>query len=258
MSPKTWVISIIHQVKGLNFRSELCFCFLLCITAPIPAWHLHSPAVGGMEAVLLLLFLHSQVKTQLCPYQVSKSCIFNPNGVESSMYVSKIWLPSNRLQSENKKMRKMFPWKSNKSGWKNWQEKNVCYSVKWSSHQAWCPEPKSGDTQYIRQKKLDDFHYCLNKLHKVCAAAARTFPISVIITFVWLVGKKPFSITRHYDRHPKEPSPNSHVRIWRSVEIVVQIHFLIFFTWHSIYFLGSRDWFNHKHIMIMQAVQVLG
>lgn len=106
MSPKTWVISIIHQVKGLNFRSELCFCFLLCITAPIPAWHLHSPAVGGMEAVLLLLFLHSQVKTQLCPYQVSKSCIFNPNGVESSMYVSKIWLPSNRLQSEIRRWEK--------------------------------------------------------------------------------------------------------------------------------------------------------
>lgn len=115
-------------------------------------------------------------------------------------------------------------------------------------------------TLSISDKKIDYFHYCLSKLHKVCAAAARTFlsPISVTIRFVWLVGEKLFSISRHYDQSPKEPSLNSHVRICRSVEIMVQIHFLIFFTWHSIYFLGSRDWFNHKHIMIMQVVQVLG
>lgn len=258
MSPKTWVISIIHQVKGLNFRSELCFCFLLCITAPIPAWHLHSPAVGGMEAVLLLLFLHSQVKTQLCPYQVSKSCIFNPNGVESSMYVSKIWLPSNRLQSEIRR------WEKCSLGSQTNQDEKIdkkrMFVIQWSDQaiKHGVLSPRVVTLSISDKKKLDDFHYCLSKLHKVCAAAARTFPISVKITFVWLVGKKPFSITRHYDRHPKEPSPNSHVRIWRSVEIVVQIHFLIFFTWHSIYFLGSRDWFNHKHIMIMQAVQVLG
>lgn len=257
ISPTTSVISSTHQVKGLSFRPELCFCFLLCIAAPVSAWLLHSPAVGGMEGVWLLLFLNSELKTELCPYQVSKSCIFNPNGVESSIYVSKIWLPSNCLQSEIRR------WEKCSLGSQTNQDEKI--DKKWMFVNQWSDQAiKHGVlnprvvTLSISDRKIDYFHYCLSKLHRVCAAAARTFPISVIIRFVWLVGKKPFSITRHYDQYPKEPSLNSHVRICRSIEIVVWIHFLIFFTWHSIYFLGSRDWFNHKHIMIMQVVQVLG
>lgn len=141
MSPTTWVITSTYQVRGLSFRgSELYFWFLLCVTTPISAWVLHSPAVGGREGVLLLLFLNSQLKTRLCPYQVSKSCIFNPNGVKSSMYVSKIWLPSNHLQSE---IRKMFPWKSNKSGWKKLTRKEcLLFSemIRPSSMVSWTQE----------------------------------------------------------------------------------------------------------------------
>lgn len=153
-SPTTWVITSTHQMKCVSFRnSELCFWFLLCITAPIAACVLHSSAVGEMEGVLPLLFLTLQLKTKPCPNQVSKSCIFSPNGDKSSIYVSKIWPPHNSLQSEMRRWEKIFPWKSNKSGWKNWEEKRVCYSVKWSGCQAWCPEPKSDDAQYTRQKK---------------------------------------------------------------------------------------------------------
>lgn len=51
-------------------------------------------------SIHLSLFLSSQMKTKLCPDQVSKSCIFNFNTDKNNIYVSKVWLPSNTLQSK--------------------------------------------------------------------------------------------------------------------------------------------------------------
>lgn len=157
-SPTAWVITSTHQMKCVSFRkSELCFWFLLCITAPIAACVLHCSAVGETEGVSPLLFLTSWLKTELCPNQVSESCIFSPSGDKSSVYESKIWLPYNSLQSELRRREKSSLGSQINQDEKNWQEKRVCYSVKWSGHQAWCPEPSSDDTQYTRQKKKSIF-----------------------------------------------------------------------------------------------------
>lgn len=171
MSPTSWVKTSTHQVKGLSFRgSELCFWLLLYITAPASAWVLHSPAVEG---VLLLLFLNSQLKAKLCPCQVSKSCNLNPSGNKISTYVSKIGLPSNCLQSEIRRWEKCSLGNQINQDEKIYK-KNV-FVIQWND-QAIKPvvlKPRVV-TLSISDKKIDSFHYCVSKLHKVCAAAART------------------------------------------------------------------------------------
>lgn len=104
--PTTCVIISPYQMKGLSFRrSELSFWFLLCSSLCLASVFLSCGRDGRSFAVIISNFPAEKEKN-LCPDQVSKSCIFNPNGDKSSMSVSKIWLPSNRLQSERRRWEK--------------------------------------------------------------------------------------------------------------------------------------------------------
>lgn len=82
----------------------------LFLVPPLHYWNNHFMGYAFLSckmdgsiftfSIHLLLFLTSQTKTKLCPDQGSKSCIFNSNGDENNMYVSKVWLRSNTLQSK--------------------------------------------------------------------------------------------------------------------------------------------------------------